>query len=246
MSDGGAAEFPMRLNRYMALCGVAARRKAEALILSGRVAVDGAAETSVGRVLTGAEEVRVDGAVIGLARGVYIALNKPRGVLSAVSDARGETVLDLLPDFYRRLGIFPVGRLDRDSEGLILLTNDGKFAQRIAHPSWGVKKTYIVFLRHVMGRKVMKEWASGVIIGGRIAKPVEISMVGKGGLCVRVVLEEGFKREIRLMARALGNEVVRLQRIGIGGMFMKRLPMGMFREYGCEEMRKMLAEGGEV
>lgn len=245
MSDGASA-FPMRLNRYIALCGIAARRKAESLIASGRVSVDGEIETSLGRVLTGAEDVRVDGAVIGFTRRAYMALNKPRGVLSAVSDARGETVLDLLPDFYRDLGVFPVGRLDRDSEGLLLLTNDGKFAHTIMHPSSGVKKTYIVFLRHVLDRKVMKEWARGVIIDGRVAKPLEISMVGDGGRCARIVLDEGFKREIRLMAGALGNEVTRLQRIGIGRFFMKKLPLGMFCEYDYEELRDMITDGGEV
>ncbi|MDR1915815.1 MAG: rRNA pseudouridine synthase [Synergistaceae bacterium] len=246
MSDEARIEFPMRLNRYIALCGIAARRKAERLIISGRVTVGNVVELSPGRVLSGPEEVRVDGIVIGCARGAYIVMNKPRGVLSAVSDAREQTVLDLLPDFYRSLGVFPVGRLDSDSEGLMILTNDGKFAHKLMHPSSGVKKTYIVFLRHVLERKQMMEWTRGVIIEGRVAKPLEISPAGDGQRCVRIVLEEGFKREIRLMAKALGNRVVRLQRIGIGALFLKKLPLGAFCEYNYEDLQNMLIKGGEV
>jgi len=246
--NSGRAEFPIRLNRYMALSGVASRRKAEALISEGLVTVDGETERSLGRVLSGGEAVAVEGRPIGFARPVYIAMNKPRGVLSAVTDARDRTVIDLLPGFYRPMGIFPVGRLDKDSEGLILLTNDGKFAQSLAHPSSCVKKTYIVFLRHVIDRKQMMEWARGVIIDGKLAVPLELEAeLGHGdGKCVRVVLGEGFKREIKLMAEAVGNRVARLIRIGMGGLFLKKLPSGLFCEYNYQELWDMIANGGEI
>jgi 23S rRNA pseudouridine2605 synthase len=247
MSEENRVSFPMRLNRYIALCGAASRRKAESLIAEGRVAVDGSIEESPGRVLEGGEEVSVDGQAIGIAHPVYLVMNKPRGVLSAVSDDRGKTVIDLLPEFYRHIGLFPAGRLDLDSEGLIILTNDGKFSQDIIHPSSGVKKTYIVFLRRVLARKEMMEWARGVIIGGRLVVPLDISPEGTGeGKVFRVILGEGFKREIRLMARAVGNSVVRLKRIGIGGLFLKKLPSGMFREYNYSDLRNMISNGGEI
>lgn len=241
-------EYPIRLNRYIALCGVTARRKADELIARGRVAVDGTVETSLGRVLLRPSDVSVDGVAIGPVRFVYLVMNKPRGVLSAVSDARGRTVLDLLPGLYSRLGVFPVGRLDRESEGLLLLTNDGKFAQSVIHPSSCIPRTYLVFLRYNLEEKKMKEWARGVIIGDRVAKPLALSREkdGEDGRCFRVVLGEGFKREIRLMVRSLGNRVVRLQRIGLGNFFLKNLPPGAFEEFPLEDMRRMILGGKEA
>ena len=240
--------YPIRLNRYIASCGIAARRKADDLIASGRVTVDGAVETSLGRVLHAPAAVCVDGAEIGVARPVYIVMNKPRGVLSAVSDERERTVVDLLPDFYRSLGVFPVGRLDRESEGLILLTNDGMFAQDLIHPSKGVRRTYLVQLRYEMSEKRVSEWRGGVMIDGRLCKPLEVTCEtgDTTGRRYRVVLGEGFKREIRLMAHALGNRVVRLQRIAIGELFLKKLPVGAFCEYNCSEIANMISRGGQV
>jgi 23S rRNA pseudouridine2605 synthase len=240
--------FPMRLNRYMAVCGISSRRKADEMISSGRVMVGGIVESSLGRTLSGAEEVLVDGRPISAARPAYIVMNKPRGVLSAVTDSRGKTVVDLLPGSLRGLGLFPAGRLDMDSEGLIILTNDGQFAQRIIHPSSRVRKTYIVFLKEVMDRKGMMEWTRGVMIDGKLAVPLEISPArgGDDGRRWRIVLGEGFKREIRLMARAAGNRVLRLKRIGIGGLFLKKLPSGMFCEYNYLNLWKMISNGGEI
>ena len=241
-------EYPIRLNRYLAACGVAARRKADELISSGRVSVDGEPESALGRVLAGPSDVRVDDQPVGLSRPVYIVMNKPRGVLSAASDARGETVLDLLPSFYKPLRLFPVGRLDKESEGLIILTNDGKFAQELIHPSKGVRRTYLVYLRRPLDEKKVKEWQRGVIINERLVKPIEVSRMNDRaeGRCFKVVLGEGFKREIRLMVQALDNRVARLQRIGIGEMFLGKLPLGAFNEFNLEDMCKMLTSGGEV
>jgi 23S rRNA pseudouridine2605 synthase len=237
----------MRLNRFIASCGVVSRRKADELMLEGRVEVDGRVETSLGRVLDGPSDVRVDGTPISPARKVYIIMNKPRGVLSAASDRRGETVIDLLPDFYRGLGIFPVGRLDKESEGLIVLTNDGNFAQELIHPSRGVRRTYLVLLRRNIDEKMMNEWAEGVIIDGRLAKPLALSPVGEAPWrCFEVTLGEGFKREIRLMALALGNRVSGLRRIRIGNLFLRKLPLGAFNEYNYDEIKNMIHDGGEV
>jgi 23S rRNA pseudouridine2605 synthase len=238
----------MRLNRYISICGLASRRKAEALIAAGRVTVGGVTEESVGRVINGDEEILVDGLPARIARPTYLVMNKPAGVLSAASDARRRTVMDLLPDRYRQIGLFPVGRLDLDSEGLIILTNDGKFAQGIIHPSSCVKKTYIVLLKRVLERKQMMEWASGVIIEGKVVAPLEISPEEDscGGRMFRIVLGEGFKREIKMMASAVGNGVLRLKRVGIGGLFLKKLPPRMFCEYNCSDLWNMISNGGEV
>jgi 23S rRNA pseudouridine2605 synthase len=237
----------MRLNRFIALCGIASRRKAEEFIISGQVTVNGASELSPGKIVTERDIVLCEGKTARITQPVYMVMNKPRGVLSAVSDARGKTVIDLLPERYGALGLFPAGRLDLNSEGLIILTNDGQFAQSIIHPSSGVKKTYSVLLRDILGENKMKEWKKGVIIEGRLVFPSELSReTPSDAKRWRVVLEEGFKREIRLMAEALGNKVIRLKRIGIGGMFLKKLPCGMFCEYNYEDLSDMISNGGEI
>ena len=135
-----------------------------------------------------------------------------------------------------------------DSEGLIILTNDGKFANGIVHPSSLVKKTYLVLLRDILDKKQVKEWATGVIIDGKLAVPLELSPMKDrtDGRRWKIVLGEGIRREIRLMAESLGNKVIRLKRIGIGRLFLKKLPVGTFCEYNYEELRNMIANGGEV
>jgi 23S rRNA pseudouridine2605 synthase len=247
MNNPGRAAFPIRLNRYLALCAAASRRSADELIISGRVTVNGKVETSPGKTVSEGDDVRANGKPLEITPPVYIVMNKPRGVLSAARDAREKTVLDLLPEHYRALGLFPAGRLDLDSEGLIILTNDGQFAQSIVHPSSRVKKTYLVLLRDILEEKKMNEWTKGVIIDGRLAVPSELSReTPSDGRRWRIVLGEGFKREIRLMAEVLGNKVIRLKRIGIGGMFLKKLPSGMFYEYNYGNLSDMISNGGEI
>jgi 23S rRNA pseudouridine2605 synthase len=239
--------FPVRLNRYIASCGVSSRRKADDMISAGRVTVDGLPEESLGRVLTGRERVCVDGRDITPARHVYIVMNKPRGIISAASDSRCETVLDLLPEHYRALRVFPVGRLDKESEGLIILTNDGLLAQEIIHPSSGVRRSYSVTLRKDLDSDGLNEWRDGILIEGRPARPLEVTPIdGVPGKRFLVVLGEGFKREIRLMALALGNRVDRLKRIGIGNLFLDKLPVGAYNEYNYAEIKKIIYEGGKI
>ncbi|GHV28132.1 pseudouridine synthase [Synergistales bacterium] len=246
LQDPREISYPIRLNRYISSCGAASRRKADELIASGRVAVDGTVNVSLGQTLNKPSEVRVDGEVIGAQRLVYIVMNKPRGVLSAVSDRRDRTVMNLMPNFYRKLGIFPVGRLDKESEGLIILTNDGKFSQEIIHPSSCIKRVYMVFLSAAIGAEALDKWRDGVMIDGRLAKPIEVSRGDETGKIFKVVLGEGFKREIRLMVRALGSSVLKLRRIGIGNLFIKNLPLGAFNEYNYKDLSDMIKFGGEV
>lgn len=251
--DGSDILFPIRLNRYIAKCGEASRRHADELISSGRVAVDGAVVNSLGYTLAAPAKVEVDGREISPARHVYIVMNKPRGVVSAVSDERERTVIDLLPAHYRGRGVFPVGRLDLDSTGLIILTNDGDFANSILHPSRGIMRTYEARLRDPMDDETLERWRSGVEIDGKIAVPIKVERVEnvvkyhKGDRRdLRIVLGEGFKREIRRMADALGNRVIRLKRIGFGKIFLENLPNGAFCEYNHDELAIMILEGGRV
>ena len=241
--------FPIRLNRYLAMCGIASRRKADELIAAGRVRINGNQVTTPGKAVNAGERVFVDGREAVYADPIYIAMNKPRGVVSAVSDERERTVIDLLPERYRGMGIFPAGRLDMDSEGLVILTNDGKFANEVTHPSYLVEKTYLVLFRDVLDEKQMNDLARGVIINGKLVVPVELSPDEKkrtNGKRWRIVLGEGIKREIRLMAESVGNKVIRLKRIGIGRMFLNKLPSGAFCEYNYDELLNMISNGGEV
>ncbi|MDR0647795.1 MAG: pseudouridine synthase [Synergistaceae bacterium] len=239
--------FPARLNRYIASCGVTSRRKADELIESGRVTVDGLPETSMGRVLSGDERVCVDGRDITPTRHVYIVMNKPRGILSAAADLRGVTVVDLLPGHYRKLGVYPAGRLDKESEGLIILTNDGSFTYEIVHPSAGVNKTYCVTLRQDLDQEGVDTWMGGIVVEERLLRPLEITPLdGLPGKRFNVVLGDGYKREIRLMALALGNRVHSLTRTAIGNLYLKKLPSGAFNEYNYAEIKRMIHDGGEI
>lgn len=227
-------KYPIRLNRYIASCGASSRRGADELIASGAVRVDGEEVTSPGFVLQGPSFVELNGREITAKPLVYIAMNKPRGVISAVRDARDRTVIDLLPPRLRELGVFPVGRLDKDSEGLIILTNDGEFAQSVLHPSKGVNRTYDVSLVRDVAGDALERWRSGVMIEGRAARPISVERLAERRL--RIVLGEGFKREIRLMARELDNRVVTLKRIGFGKFFLQKLPSGGICEYNAQEI----------
>jgi 23S rRNA pseudouridine2605 synthase len=247
MSNAARISYPIRLNRYLALCGAASRRDADLLISAGRVSVGNDTALSPGRTVAEGEEVAVDGIPVKPAPPLYIVMNKPRGVLSAVSDARRRTVMDLLPETRRNMGLFPAGRLDLDSEGLLILTNDGQFSQSVVHPSSGVRKTYDVVLERVLEEKRVKEWARGVIIEGKLSAPAELS-AGRpdDGRHWRVVLTEGFKREIRLMAESLGNRVVRLKRTGVGNLFLDKMPVGSWREFDYENLCNMISNGGKI
>ncbi|MBR4401114.1 MAG: rRNA pseudouridine synthase [Synergistes sp.] len=157
-----AADKGIRLNRYIAMCGVAARRKAEEYIASGRIRINGLAVTEPGRQVLPDDTVEFDGRKIAPEAKKYLILNKPKGVLSAAEDARERTVIDILPPVYASYRLFPVGRLDRDSEGLIILTNDGDFSQQLIHPSNGFNKTYQVELRRPMEEPELIKWIAGV------------------------------------------------------------------------------------
>ena len=247
MSNAARISYPIRLNRYLALCGAASRRDADLLISSGRVSVGNDSASSPGRMVAEGEEVAVDGVAVNPAPPLYIVINKPRGVLSAVSDARRRTVIDLLPETLINMGLFPAGRLDLDSEGLLILTNDGQFSQSVVHPSSGVRKTYEVVLKRILEEKHVKEWARGVIIDKKLLMPAELSP-GRpdDGRHWRVVLTEGFKREIRLMAEALGNRVVRLKRTGVGNLFLDKMPAVSWREFEYENLCNMISNGGKI
>ena len=228
-----------RLHKFLARCGVAARRKAEELILAGRVTVNGKTVRELGvKIDPARDRIAVDGQAVRAERKCYILLHKPRGVVTTVEDDLGRrTVLDLLPPQRERL--YPVGRLDRDSEGLILLTNDGDLAYYLTHPSCGVRKTYFVTVEgEVTAETIKKMVAVGVPVGPLRIKPLAASIRKRlaGRTVLEITVAEGMNREVRRLFAALGQEVKSLVRVRMGPLCLKGLGEGKYRQLTDKEV----------
>lgn len=229
------ADEPERLQRFLARAGVASRRKAEALIVAGRVSVDGAVATLGQKVGPGAR-VRVDGVEVApIATHQTFALHKPPGVVTTASDERGRpTVFDLVPAVP---GLHPVGRLDLDSEGLLLLTTDGDLTLRLTHPRYGHLKTYRVWCRAgALSREDCRALTAGVPLDDGLAHATR-ARPAPGG--VTLELGEGRKRQVRRMLAALGHEVVRLVRTHVGGLPLGDLAPGAYRRLTAADLRRL-------
>jgi 23S rRNA pseudouridine2605 synthase len=232
----------IRLQKVLAAAGLGSRRTCEELIAAGRVDVDGRQVTEMGlRVDPSTAVVHVDGARINVREDlVYLALNKPRGVLSAMSDSRGRaTVGDLVAERPERL--FHVGRLDADSEGLLLLTNDGELAHRLMHPAFGVAKTYLATVPGPVGREVGRRLRSGVELddGPVRADGFRVVQTSGGRAIVEVVLHEGRKHIVRRLLDAVGHPVERLVRTAIGPVRLGGQRAGSIRELTRAELAEL-------
>ncbi len=233
----------IRLQKLLAQSGVASRRKCEELMLDGLVEVDGEIVTRLGtKVDPRTAVIRVDGKRLPpISEKVYLVLNKPRGVVSTMSDPEGRTTLgDLVADRPERL--FHVGRLDTDTSGLILLTNDGDFAQRMAHPSYEVDKTYVAEVEGEVYRRTIKQLLEGVTLEDgpvtvRTARIVEASAAKS---IVELVIHEGRNRIVRRLLDHVGHPVRRLTRTAIGPVALGRLPVGKMRELTRQELGDLL------
>lgn len=215
----------VRLQKYLADCGVASRRKAEELILQGRVEVNGSRVTRLGsRVEPERDRVTCNGKRVTRSKEyIYLKIYKPNGYVSSCVRQKGEkTVLDLVPDIKERL--YPVGRLDKDSEGLMLLTNDGEFANRMMHPRYEHEKEYLVNVQFLMSNVQLMNLASGIILDGKKTLPAKVKKLGEKQF--NIVLKEGKKRQIRRMVEALGDCVVKLKRIRMGKIVLGDLKPG--------------------
>ena len=230
---------PQRLQKLIARAGLASRRKAGELILAGRVTVNGRV-AALGDVATEEDDVRVDGRPLRTpARHVTYLLNKPRGYVTTASDERGRpTVMDLVPDVP---GLHPVGRLDLDSEGLLLLTTDGDLTLRLTHPRYAHEKEYRVWTDppHVPDHALAR-LCRGVALSDGPAVAVRAERAEGGAV---VVLREGRKRQVRRMFAAVGHEVVRLVRTRVASLELGDLPPGGFRELTAEEAAALAAAG---
>ncbi len=220
-----------RLQKVLAAAGVGSRRDCEELIREGRVEVDRRVVTELGfRVHSESQEIRVDGETVHIARRIYYLVNKPQGVVSTTEDPAGRSrVIDLVPQHDH---LFTVGRLDRSSEGLILVTNDGELANRLAHPRYGVSKTYRV---EVAGHPTLDELdqlRKGIHLAeGRVqASDVHLKRRLKQSTLVEIVLREGRNREIRRMLARLGHKVLRLKRIAFGPLKLGEIASGGYRK----------------
>ncbi|MBQ7578208.1 MAG: rRNA pseudouridine synthase [Synergistaceae bacterium] len=217
----------MRLNLLLSSNGICSRRKADEIILSGRVQVNNKIVLAPYFRVNESDIISLDGKKISSSpaeiQRVYYIINKPRGYVCAVSDKYDPVIIDLLPKEPR---IFPVGRLDKDSEGLLILTNDGNFAQNIIHPSKKISREYEVTLNQPLNDTHLLRWRKGFEIESKFVKPLRIKQLSPEKLII--TLSEGIKREIRLMARQMGFRVERLIRVKIGGLELGNLKPGEY------------------
>lgn len=237
----------VRLQKYIAMCGAASRRRAEEMISEGRVRVNGERIREQGvKVEIGADHVELDGKPIKIMRKrVYIMLNKPAGFVTTVSDQFGRpTVMDLVQkDLDIRL--FPVGRLDYETEGLLILTNDGDFANRVTHPKYEAGKTYLAELKGGITVKALNRLKRGVRLEEFTTSPAQVEIVDSvpGSTTVKITIHEGKNRQVRRMFAAVGCTVSYLKRISIGKVELGKLAPGRWRHLTSHEVNYLMNNG---
>ncbi|MBQ1887740.1 MAG: rRNA pseudouridine synthase [Firmicutes bacterium] len=227
----------MRINKYIASAGICSRRKADELIEQGRVKVNGAVLREPGFDVSEGDLVLVDGKpVTGSERFVYYALNKPAGYVTTTSDEMDRpTVMELMTEVSAR--VFPVGRLDYETTGLLIMTNDGDLANHITHPSKKVFKTYLAEIDGEISLGQAEQLRRGVDIGGYTTRPAQVEILKQAGHSkVRISISEGKNRQVRRMFKAVGFNVVSLQRISIGRILLGHLHEGHYRRLTAEEV----------
>lgn len=234
-------DIKIRLQKHLSACGIASRRKAEELIASGKVRVNGKIAVIGDKVDPKRDKISVRGkTVVSNDSKCYIMLNKPRGFITAMSDDRGrKTIADLTADV--GVKVFPVGRLDRDSEGLLIMTNDGDITNILTHPSNHVNKTYRVTVKGEVSEDKLKKLCEGVIIEGRKTLPCDVFVVERkeDRTVLNFIIHEGRNRQIRKMCAAVGLEVLRLKRIEIAGIKLGKLPAGSWRPLNQKELNRL-------
>ncbi len=231
-----------RLQKIIAKSGIASRRKAEELIKEGRVFVNGVVAGLGDKADAEKDIIKVDGQIVKpLNKKVYILLYKPTGYVTTKSDEKHRpTVMDLLKKEEKR-ALFPVGRLDINTEGLILITNDGDFANLIINPQTKVEKTYLVKVRGVPDKRVIERLLTGVNIDGRVLKAKRVTLLGhRNNAWLKVVLTEGKKNQIRRMFKKVGHPVVKLKRVKIGSIEIGDLKPGEYRRLTHKEVEELM------
>lgn len=237
----------MRLHKYIASCGFTSRRRAELLIQAGRVAVNDRVETSLGTTIRpGKDRISVNGETISPPPARTIVFCKPAGCITSTHDTHERlTVVDLLPRSLRDAGVQPAGRLDLDTEGLLILTNDGDLAHRITHPSYETEKEYEAWVVGSPDEASLERLRKGIRLDDGMTSPAEVERLERAGgrSRVKVTIHEGRKRQVRRMLQAIGHEVVALRRVRIGGLLLGNLAPGGWRDLLPEEL-PLLTGGG--
>lgn len=238
----------MRLNKYLAEAGVASRRATDALIAAGKVRVDGRLVRDLGTAIEETARVEVDGVrVRPPPRKTYIVLHKPSGVVTTMRDPQGRrTVRDLLPRGAPR--VVPVGRLDYDTSGILLLTDDGDLAHRLLHPRFGVEKTYRALISGRLTASALQALRSGIRLDDFTTQPCRVRVLGARGKSslVEITLREGKNRQVRRMLAALGHAVLGLQRVKFGPIVLDELSAGQTRFLSNKELERLRRIGGSV
>lgn len=228
----------MRINKYIAQAGIASRRKADELIRNGNVKVNGAVLKEPGYDVEETDKVQVNGRLVGAPQKfVYFLVNKPVGMVTTVSDDRDRpTVMDIVTDTDARL--FPVGRLDYNTSGALIMTNDGDLAYRVSHPRHELGKTYRALVKGVISGEKLAKLRKGVDIGGFVTSPAKVNIVkgSAGSTLVEITIHEGKNRQVRKMFAAVGNPVQTLERIAIGPIRIGHLKEGHYRKLTREEI----------
>ena len=228
----------MRLNKYIASAGLCSRRKADELIKNGNVKVNGAVVSEMGFTVSEGDIVTVNGKrVEGDQPKVYVALNKPLGYITSMDDEKDRaTVADLVSDIPERL--FPVGRLDYNTTGLLIMTNDGQLTYSLTHPKHEVGKTYVATVAGVLSDKRLSMLRRGVDIGGFVTSPAKVRIIKQNprSTVVEIIIHEGKNRQVRKMFAAVGNKVQSLERVAIGDIRLGRLKEGHYRKLTREEI----------
>lgn len=226
----------MRINKYLAAAGVASRRECDKMISDGKVKINGRV-AELGTEVGGEDEVFVNGNKVTIKKNEYYLLNKPKCYICSVSDDKGrKTVMDLMPQGAGR--IYPVGRLDYDSEGLLIMTTDGELAQKLTHPSNEVPKTYLVKVEGTVTETALNPIRSGIEIDGYVTKKCKAHIVetNKAYTKIHITITEGKNREIRKMFATIGKEVMLLKRIKIGEISLRGLDRGSYRKLTVQEI----------
>ncbi len=225
-----------RLQKVLAQRGIGSRRVCEDLIAAGRVTVNGEVAILGRRIHPESDQVEVDGKHVGVQPGrVHYLLNKPAGVVTTAKDPQGRpTVVELVPTEPR---VFPVGRLDRDTEGLLLLTNDGELANRLTHPRYGIEKEYLASVEGIVSPRDLRRLREGVELEDGMTAPAKVSQPSPG--VVRLTIHEGRNRQVRRMCDAVGHPVTRLVRVRIGPISDRTMPPGRWRELTPTELRAL-------
>ncbi len=232
----------IRLQKYIAQCGISSRRKAEEYISAGRIAIDGVIIREMGtQVIPGENVITFDGKPIKAREElVYYLLNKPKGYVTTLADPQGRPIVTSLIKT-RNARLFPVGRLDLDTEGALILTNDGEFAQKIQHPSHEINKTYEALVKGRPHQDKISQLERGIFLEGKMTSPASVSVKAKiaDNCLMRIIIHEGRKRQVKKMFAFIGHPVLQLKRTAYGKLTLGRIAPGGYRQLNPSELNKI-------